>query len=51
MESQKPPLFNYMLFVKICAAISKPWKVKHEINNEIGIFCQIFADFELLNSI
>ena len=30
-----------VLFVKICAAISKPWQVKHEINTEIGItvFC------------
>ena len=46
MESQEPPLFNYMLFVKIRAAILKPWQVKHEINNKTGVtflpnFCRL----------
>ena len=39
MESQKSPLFNHMLPVKILPAISKPWQVQREINNKIGFLC------------
>ena len=45
MESQEFLLFNYMLPVKIRPAIPKPWQVKHEINNKIGI--TFFAEFLL----
>ena len=37
MESQESLLFNHMLSVKIRPAIPKPWQVKHEINNKIGV--------------
>ena len=51
MESQESLLFNHMLPGMIRPAIPKPWQVEHEINNKIGVFCQIVADFVLLNSI
>ena len=36
-------LFNHMLLVKIRPANSKPRKVEHEINNQIGVM--FFAKF------
>ena len=36
---------NYMLSVKIRAAIPKPWQVKDEINNKTGV--TFFAKFLL----
>ena len=38
MESQESPLFNYMLPVKICQAIPKPWRVQHE-TKAVLCFC------------
>ena len=43
MKGQESLLFNYILSVKICVAISKPWQVKLEINNKIGVM--VFAKF------
>ena len=37
VESQKSPLFNYMLLVKVRWAIPKPWQIQNEINIENGV--------------